>query len=117
MHASPLVAGDQLQRVAEQVDAFEIDRGDAGDVGADQPNRIVASADARLEHGEFAFGLLEIQAGQRELSLEGTEGLMQRVLLEICDGGGHAQDEGFQQLVIDGDAVDLEALVEAIEMR
>ena len=50
-----------------------IDRGDAGLARADQADRIVASADAGLEHREVALALLEVQAGERKQRFEGAE--------------------------------------------
>ena len=50
-----------------------VDRGDAGLARADQADRIVAAADAGLEHREVASALLKVQAGQREQRFEGAE--------------------------------------------
>ena len=63
-----------------------IDRGDAGLERADQADRIVAAADAGLEHREIAFALLEMQAGQREQRLEGAE-FLAAPLRNRGDGG------------------------------
>ena len=55
---------------------FVIDRGHASDARADQAHRVVAAADAGLEHREIASLLLEIQAGQREQGFERAEPFM-----------------------------------------
>src|SRR5882757_9977377 len=68
-----LVGSDQFQRIAEQFDMLVIDRGHASAQRADQAYRIVAAADAGLEHGELAFVFLKIQAGQREQGFERAE--------------------------------------------
>ena len=68
-----LVGNDQLERMAEQFDMLVIDRGHAGLQRADQADRIVAAADAGLEHGEFAFAFLKVEAGQRKQRFEGAE--------------------------------------------
>ena len=68
-----LVGYDQFQRIAEQFDMLVVDRGHAGLARADQADRIVAAADAGLEHDELAFVLLEMEAGQRKQRLEGAE--------------------------------------------
>ncbi len=77
-----LVGNDQFQRMAEQFDMLVIDRGHAGLERADQANRIVAAADAGLEHREIAFAFLKMQAGQREQGFEGAE-LSRRAVAEI----------------------------------
>ena len=68
-----LVGSDQFQRVTQQFDMFVIDRGHTSDARADQAHRVVAAADAGLEHREIASLLLEIQAGQREQGFERSE--------------------------------------------
>ena len=68
-----LVGDDQFQRMTEQFDMLVIDRGDACHGRADQAHRVVAAADAGLEHREIATALLKMQAGQREQRLEGSE--------------------------------------------
>ena len=59
--------------MAEQFDMLVIDRGDAGDLRADQTHRIVTAADPGLEHRKIAIPLLKIQAGQREQGLKTSE--------------------------------------------
>ena len=68
-----LVGYDQFQRMAEQFDMLVIDRGRRRFARADQADRIVAAADAGLEHGELAFALLKMEAGQRKQRLERAE--------------------------------------------
>src|SRR6202034_885039 len=68
-----LVGYDQFQRMAEQFDMLVIDRSDRGDAPTQQTNRVVASANAGLEHHEFAIAVLEIETGQREHGLECAE--------------------------------------------
>ena len=63
-----------------------IDRGDAGLARADQADRIVAAADAGLEHGEVASALLEVEAGQRKQRLERAE-LFAEPFRDLGDGG------------------------------
>ena len=62
-----------------------IDRSDASLVRADEADRIVASADAGLEHGEVASALLEVQTGKREQRFESAE-FFAETLRDICDG-------------------------------
>ena len=50
-----------------------IDRGHTGHACAEQTHRIVAAADAGLEHREIAFAFLEMQAGQRKQSFKASE--------------------------------------------
>ena len=111
-----LVGDDQFQRVAEQFDMLVIDRGDAGGARADQTNRIVAAADAGLEHREVASALLKIQAGQREHGLEAPN-LLARRARHLGDGGRDPRHQPRQLVIADRRAIDLKALVETIEMR
>ena len=92
--------------MAEQFDMLVIDRGDAGDERADQTHRIVAAADAGLEHREIAFALLEMQAGQREQGFEGAE-LFAAALRDFGDGGFDPRRQPRQIVVADLGAVDL----------
>src|SRR6202035_2543304 len=68
-----LVGNNQLQRITKQFDMLVIDGCNAGHGRAGQPTRIVAAADTGLEHREFTFALLEVQAGQRKHGFEGGE--------------------------------------------
>src|SRR5258708_10700295 len=68
-----LVGRDQFQGMAEQLDMLVVDRGDAGYERADQAHRIVAAADAGLDHREIALLFLKIKTGQPEHSFEGAE--------------------------------------------
>src|SRR5260370_16891898 len=68
-----LVGRDQFQGMAEQLDMLVVDRGDAGYERADQAHRIVAAADAGLEHREIALLFLKIKTGQREHGSERAE--------------------------------------------
>ncbi len=63
-----------------------IDRRHAGRARADQARRVVAAADAGLEHREIAVALLEIQAGQREHRFKASE-LFAYALRDLRDGG------------------------------
>ena len=67
------VGNDQFQRLTEQFDMFVIDLGNGGDTAPQQTNRVIAAADAGLEHHEFAIALLEVAACQRKHRLEGAE--------------------------------------------
>ena len=81
-----LVRYDQLKRVAEQFDMLVIDRGDAGLACTDQTHRVIAPADAGLEHRKVAFALLEMQAGKREQRDERAMPLLE------CVGERHHRD-------------------------
>ena len=111
-----LVGDDQFQRMAEQFDMLVIDRGHAGGERADQAYRIVAAADAGLEHREIAFALLKIQAGQREHRLKGPEFLIMS-LRKLGDSGFDAQLQARQGVVANRYAINLKAFVEVVQMR
>ena len=91
-----------------------IDRGDAGFARADQADRIVASADAGLEHREVASALLEVQAGQRKQRFEGAE-LFAEPFRDIGDGGFDLRLQAGERVVADLDAIDLDPFVETTE--
>ena len=93
-----------------------IDRSDAGLARADQADRIVASADAGLEHGEVASALLEVQAGERKQRFEGAE-FFAEPLRDVGDGSFDPQFQAGERVVADLDAVDLNPFVETKEMR
>ncbi len=85
--------------------------------GADQTNRVIAAADAGLEHREFAFAFLKIQAGQREHGFKGAEFFMMSPR-KLGDGGFDPRNFRPRQIVIaNGRAIDLKPLVEAKQMR
>ena len=111
-----LVGYDQFKRIAEQFDMLVIDRGDAGLARADETDRIVASADAGLEHRKVAFAVLEVQAGKREQRFERAE-LLAHALRDGCDGGFDPRFQAGERVVVDLDAVDLNPFVETKEMR
>ena len=111
-----LVGCDQFQRVAEQFDMFEIDRGDAGLARADQSDRIIAATDAGLEHDEFAAGLLEMKAGEREQCFERAE-LFASSLRNPGDGGLNLLPAPREGVVTDLGIVDPDPFVEAQQMR
>ena len=96
---------------------FKVDRRDAGDVRADQPNRIVAAADAGFEYGERAFHFLEVQASERELCFECAETFVGQLCRDVPDRGFDSRDHRRQLHVVDRHAVDLEAFVEMIQVR
>jgi len=102
--------------MTEQFDMLVIDRRDAGHLRADQAHRIVAAADAGLEHGEIAISLLKIQAGQREQGLEGSE-LFASQPRDFGDGHLDPQLQPGQVVIADISAVDLKPFVETIQMR
>src|SRR3954452_23725710 len=77
---------DQFKRVAEQFDMLVIDRSDASLVRADEADRIVAPADAGLEHGEVAVALLEVQASECEQRFERAE-FFAEPFRDLGDGG------------------------------
>ena len=93
-----------------------IDRGDTGRARADQTYRIIAAADAGLEHGEVASPVLKMPAGQREHGLEAPEFLVPPHG-NVSDGGADARDEMRQLSIADRRPIDLKAFVEAIKMR
>src|SRR5260370_25358687 len=61
-----LVGGDQFQGMAEQIDMLVVERGHGGVPCANQADRIIAATNTGLEHEEFAFAFLEIEAGPRQ---------------------------------------------------
>ena len=95
---------------------LEIDRGDAGLARADQTDRIVAAADAGLEHREVAVALLKMQAGKREQRFEGAE-FFAETLRDVGDGGFDPELQARECVIADLDAVDLNPFVETEEMR
>src|SRR5665213_4356102 len=93
-----------------------IDRGDAGDVRADQADRIVTAADAGLEHRKIATALLKMQAGQREHRLEGAE-FFAALPRNRWYRGRDPSYQARQFVVADRHAIDLKPFVETVEMR
>ena len=93
-----------------------IDRSDASLVRADEADRIVASADAGLEHGEVASALLEVQASECEQRFERAE-FFAHPLRDGCDGSFDPQLQASERVVADLDAIDLNPFVETQEMR
>ena len=98
--------------MAEQFDVFVVDRCDAGFERADQANRIVASADAGLEHRKIASALLKVQAGQREQRFEGAELLPRRFEISAMARSIRCSARG-KCFIADLGAVDLNPFVEA----
>ena len=83
---------------------------------ADEADRIVASADAGLEHCEIAAGLLEVQAGEREQRFECAE-LLAHAVRDGCDGRFDPAFQASERVVVDLDAIDLNPFVETQKMR
>src|SRR5882724_8864107 len=100
-----LVGSDQFERVAEQFDMLVIDRGHAGLERADQADRIIAAADAGLEHDEFASALSKMQAGQCKQRLEGAEALA-ALARNSGDGGLDLFLQTRKSIVADLDLID-----------
>ena len=111
-----LVGDDQFQRMAEQFDMLVVDRGHAGAERADQAHRIVAAADAGLEHREIALALLKIQAGQREHGLKGAE-FFAALPRNLRRWRLRSASQLRQRVIADRRAVDLKPFVEAVQMR
>ena len=93
-----------------------IDRGDAGLARAYQPDRIVAAADAGLEHREIAFALLKVQAGERKQRFEGAE-LFTETFRDIGKSGFDRRLQAGERVIADLDAIDLDPFVETIKVR
>ena len=93
-----------------------IDRGDARLARADQADRIIAPADAGLEHGEVAAAFLEVEAGQRKQRFERAE-FFAEPFRDLDDGSVNAPLQASERVVADHDAVDLDPLVETKKMR
>src|ERR1019366_1925438 len=102
--------------MAEQFDMLVIDRGHTGGECADQTYRIVAPADAGLEHREIALAFLKIKAGQRKQSLEGAE-FFTPALRDFGNSGFDPRHQARQIIIANGRAIDLKPFVEAIQMR
>ncbi len=93
-----------------------IDRGDAGLARADEADRIVASADAGLEHREVASAFLEVQAGERKQRFERAE-LFAEPFRDLGDGSFDPPLQAGERVVADLDAIDLNPFVETKQMR
>ena len=105
------IGNDQFQRMAEQFDMLVIDRGDAGDASSHQTYRIVAAANAGLEHREIAIAFLEIETGQCEHGFERAKALVQP-RRHPRNPGTDPRREIRQLGVADRRAVDLKPLIE-----
>src|SRR5207253_10180045 len=93
-----------------------VDRGDAGLACTNQAHRVIAAADAGLEHRKVASALLEVQAGKREQRFEGAE-LLVHAVRDSCDGSIDPQFQAVERVVADLDAIDLNPFIESQEMR
>src|ERR1700733_10737563 len=102
--------------MAEQLDMFIIDRSHAGCERANQANRIVAAADAGLEHRESAVAFLKIQAGQGEHRFEGAK-FLTAALRNSGNGRFDPRHQTRQIVIANGNTIDLKPFVETIEMR
>src|SRR3954452_12340036 len=80
-----LVRYDQFERVAEQFDMLVVDRRDARLVRADEADRIIAAADARLEHREVACALLEVETSECKQRFERAESFAEP-FRDLCNG-------------------------------
>src|SRR6516164_2756241 len=102
--------------MAEQPDMLVVDRSDASQRAADEPNRIVAATDAGFEHGEFATAFLEKQAGERKHRFESTEFLVE-ALRSRRDRGLNPRSQILEVCVPDRRAIKAKTLIEAKQVR
>src|SRR2546423_9792693 len=93
-----------------------IDRRNASLVRADEADRIIASADAGLEHHEVALAVLKVQAGKRKQRFERTE-LLTHALRNGCDGRFDPLFQAGERFVVDLDAIELDPFIETKKMR
>src|ERR1700730_11619983 len=102
--------------MTEQFDMLVIDRGDAACERADQAYRIIAAADAGLEHREVALAFLKMQAGQREQGLKTSE-CFAPALRDFGDRGFDPRRQTCQIAMADLGAIHRKPLVETIGRR
>ena len=81
-----------------------------------QTNRIIAAANAGLEHREFAIAFLEIQAGHANMASKAPKRSPRR-RRNIGDGGLDPRNEPCQIVIANGRAIDLKPFVETKQMR
>ena len=93
-----------------------IDRSDASLVRADEADRIVAAADAGLEHGEVASAFLEVEASEREQRFERAE-FFAEPFRDLGDGGVDLPLQAVERVVVDVGTIDLNPFIETKQMR
>ena len=97
--------------MAEQFDMLVVDRSHTGSECADQTYRVVAAADAGLEHGEIALAFLKMQAGEREHGFEGAE-FLAPTLRYLGDSSFDSQRKARLVIIANGRSIDLKTLVD-----
>ena len=100
-----LLSGDLLPRAAEDIGVIEADVRQQDDARVDHVRRVMASAEARLDHGDVDLLLSELRECRRGEDLE---------LRRAFRARANALDGGFEARVLAGD---LDALAPAAHVR